>query len=322
MTGPKRNEGATVVGENTGSRSVAKHVRVSSYKVREVLNLIRGLEVHKADEILQFTERDAARDVRKVLASAVANAIHNDELDPDELFIRAAFADEGPTQKRFRPRARGRASRIRKRTAHITVIVDRMSDDALARKAAKESARTTTPGRGRRVAASTAQSRRDRVASSRAAAAGRLTGGSSKASDATTKDADAGEQELHPYGAGSHAPLDDDAQPEGFEIKGNADSMLYHTTESRFYKQTKAEVWFATEEDAEAAGFSKPKSQAEAEAADTDDKPADDEADDATTDAASNEPGVASASEQPEAARGESEPSRAAAEPAEDTEDK
>ena len=190
MTGPKLNEKETVAGIRTGSRSTAKHVRVSSYKVREVLNIIRGLDVQRADEVLQFTERDAANDVRKVLASAVANAIHNDEQDADELYIRAAFADEGPTLKRFRPRARGRASRIRKRTAHITIIVDRMTDGMLAQKAAKESARSGAPGRSRRVAASSAQSRRDRVASSRAAAAGAKPVALPK-DDATATDTDA-----------------------------------------------------------------------------------------------------------------------------------
>jgi large subunit ribosomal protein L17 len=74
-----------------------------------------------------------------------------------------------------------------------------------------------------------------------------------------------------PYGPGSHAPLEDDEQPEGFPIKGNADSMLYHVPDSRFYNQTKAEVWFATEADAEAAGFSLPASQqAEHDAAEQD----------------------------------------------------
>ncbi|HTJ75764.1 MAG TPA: hypothetical protein VL337_10405, partial [Acidimicrobiales bacterium] len=80
-----------------------------------------------------------------------------------------------------------------------------------------------------------------------------------------------------PYGPGSHAPLEDDGQPEGFEIKGNADSMLYHVPGSHFYNQTKAEVWFATEEDAEAAGFSKPPSQ---RADDTTDDAGDESTDD------------------------------------------
>ncbi len=241
MTGPKRNEGATVVGEHTGARSTAKHVRVSSYKVREVLDIIRGLEVQRADEVLQFTERDAANDVRKVLASAVANAVHNEEQDPDELYVRAAFADEGPTLKRFRPRARGRASRIRKRTAHITIIVDRMSDAQLAQKAAKESARSGAPGRGRRVAASTAQSRRDRVASSRAAAAsGGRSSGSSKAAVAEIAGSDeAGadtENELSPGPApdvvtsetGSENTVSEDiaVEPSGDEVAAEVDSAV------------------------------------------------------------------------------------------------
>jgi len=123
MTGPKTNEGATKVGERTGTRSTAKYVRSSAYKAREVLDLIRGLDVRRADEVLQFTDREIARAIRKVLASAVANAIHNDEQDPDELYVRACFADEGPTLRRFRPRARGRATRVRKRTCHITILL-------------------------------------------------------------------------------------------------------------------------------------------------------------------------------------------------------
>ena len=131
MTGPKLNEGATVAGERAGTKASAKYVRSSASKAREVLDLIRGLDVRRADQVLQFTERGVATDVRKVLASAVANAVHNDEQDPDELFVLACFADEGPTLRRFRPRARGRATRIRKRTCHITVIVARMSDERL-----------------------------------------------------------------------------------------------------------------------------------------------------------------------------------------------
>ena len=129
MTGPKTNEGATVVGERTGTRSSAKYVRSSAYKAREVLGLIRGLDVRRADEVLQFTDREIARAIRKVLASAVANAIHNDEQDPDELYVRACFADEGPTLRRFRPRAQGRATRINKRTSHIAVALTPEEED-------------------------------------------------------------------------------------------------------------------------------------------------------------------------------------------------
>ncbi|MCB0981532.1 MAG: 50S ribosomal protein L22, partial [Ilumatobacter sp.] len=131
MTGPKLNEKSFVAGERSGTKASAKYVRMSASKVRAVLDLIRGLPVRNADEVLQFTDKEAAVAVRKVLASAVANAVHNDEQDADELYVRACFADEGPTLKRFTPRARGRAGRINKRTAHITVVVDRMDDDRI-----------------------------------------------------------------------------------------------------------------------------------------------------------------------------------------------
>ena len=101
----------------------AKHVRQSPYKVRRVLDLVRGLPVDEARAVLQFTNRRAADTVTKVLDSAVANAEHNLALDADELFVAEAYADEGPTLKRWRPRARGRATRIRKRTSHITIVV-------------------------------------------------------------------------------------------------------------------------------------------------------------------------------------------------------
>ncbi len=132
MTGPKLNEKSFVAGERSGTKATAKYVRSSASKARVVLDLIRGLDVQRADEVLQFTERGIAHDIRKVLASAVANASpQRRHQDADELFVLACFADEGPTLRRFRPRARGRATRIRKRTCHITIVVARMSDDRL-----------------------------------------------------------------------------------------------------------------------------------------------------------------------------------------------
>jgi large subunit ribosomal protein L22 len=101
----------------------AKYIRQSPYKVRRVLDLVRGLPVEEARHVLDLTERRAADYVRKVLDSAVANAEHNLALDSEELFVVETFADEGPTLKRWRPRARGRATRINKRTSHITVVV-------------------------------------------------------------------------------------------------------------------------------------------------------------------------------------------------------
>ena len=104
-------------------RAQAKYVRQSPYKVRLVLDLVRSMPVDDARTTLDFTNRRAAPTIRKVLESAVANAEHNFALDADELFISEAFADEGPTLKRWRPRARGRATRINKRTSHITIVV-------------------------------------------------------------------------------------------------------------------------------------------------------------------------------------------------------
>jgi len=156
MTGPKLNEANFVKGSKSGSRASARYHRSSASKVRVVLNLVRNQDVRTADQILQFTDREAARVVRKVLASAVANAVTNDHLDADELFVKACFADEGPTMKRFRPRrAKGRAGAILKRTCHITLIVDRMSDSQLAVIEAKTMAKgAPSNNRRARVAAS------------------------------------------------------------------------------------------------------------------------------------------------------------------------
>ena len=105
------------------SRAEAKYVRLSARKARVVLDHIRGRSVPEARTILAFTSRAAAEDIGKVLGSAVANAESTHALDGDELVVVAAYADEGPTLKRWRARARGRVNRIRKRTCHITVIV-------------------------------------------------------------------------------------------------------------------------------------------------------------------------------------------------------
>jgi len=110
-------------------KAQAKYVRQSPYKVRRVLDLVRGLPVGEAEDVLRLTSRGATEPIAKVLKSAVANAEHNHALDADELVVAEAFADEGPTLKRYRPRARGRATRIRKRTSHITIVVSDMNEE-------------------------------------------------------------------------------------------------------------------------------------------------------------------------------------------------
>jgi large subunit ribosomal protein L22 len=264
MTGPKLNEATMVAGERSGTKSSAKYVRVSAFKARVVLDLIRTLPVKRADEVLQFSDREVSNDIRKVLASAVANAQHNDEQDPDELFVKACFADEGPTLKRFMPRARGRGNRIDKRTCHITIVLARLDDARLEVIQAREAKRTTA-GRRRGAAGGTTASRKARVARSRQRAAG-------------LKDDTAQRGDTLPTGA--HAPLEDGSQPEGHEIKGNADSMLYHLPGTPFYDRTIAEVWFDTAGHAEAAGYQLPPSQRDDETEENDEPAADTAADD------------------------------------------
>jgi len=320
MRGPKLNEGATAIGERHGTKATAKYVRSSASKARVVLDLIRGLDVKRADEVLQFTDRSIARDIRKVLASAVANATDADSgayiADADELFVLACFADEGPTLRRFRPRARGRATRIRKRTCHITVVLARMSEDRIEvlqaradgtggasanRRARVERSRKRAAAAREQVDAIEAdEAIEDIEAATTGEEAPEVQGvadladeveanedatdadaADEDAADADAADADAADEDAADADetasgdgvpdagsaggdsqpgewAGSVRPDADGNGPDTHPIKGNADSMLYHTPDSRYYKVTKAEVWFDTEESAQAAGFSKP----------------------------------------------------------------
>jgi large subunit ribosomal protein L22 len=120
-----------------GARAVARHVRISPMKARRVVDLVRGLPAQEALTVLKFAPQAASETVYKVLASAVANAENNERLDPDSLLVRAAYVDEGPTLKRFRPRAQGRAYRIRKRTCHITIEVESVVPSGPTRRQAK-----------------------------------------------------------------------------------------------------------------------------------------------------------------------------------------
>ena len=306
MTGLKLNDGVVQLDGRVSTRATAKYLRGSASKARAVLDLIRGLDVRRADEVLQFTDRAAAAEVRKVLASAVANAVHNDSQDVEELFVVACYADEGPTLKRFRPRARGRASRINKRTCHITVIVARMSDERLEIVQARQAS-----GPAARRVGTSAQARRERVARSRARAEG-LRGGTaaaegadategadgSEGADATEgaeavdladdtvveealeEDVDASADETPDSAsqqttsdvasrdpeaevdvavpAGAVVAPDDGSIPEGYEIKGNTNSMKYHLPGTRYYDITIPELFFDTVENAEAAGYEAP----------------------------------------------------------------
>ena len=120
----------------------ASHVGVTPMKARRVIALIRDLPAQEALSVLKFAPQAASEPVGKVLASAIANAEHNFQLDPQSLVVSRAYVDEGPTMKRFRPRAQGRAYRIRKRTSHITIEVESIDP---------QSTRNTRSTKGRRA---------------------------------------------------------------------------------------------------------------------------------------------------------------------------
>ncbi len=136
-----------VVKELPTARAQARYVRVTPMKARRVIDLVRGMSADKALAVLRFSPQSASEPVYKVVASAVANARFAAEqesrrLDVEELVVREAYVDEGPTLKRFRPRAQGRAFRVRKRTSHITVIVAQRPE-----RAEKTSTRSTSTKR-------------------------------------------------------------------------------------------------------------------------------------------------------------------------------
>ena len=126
MSTPESSEVRTAIARAT-------HVRVTPMKARRVVDLIRDLPAAEALSILKFAPQAASEPVAKVVASAIANAENNFSLDPDTLVISRAYVDEGPTLKRFRPRAQGRAYRIRKRTSHITIEVESVDSPARAK---------------------------------------------------------------------------------------------------------------------------------------------------------------------------------------------
>ena len=130
--------------------ATARYIRISPTKARQVVDLIRGRHVDDARRVLRFNERAASTTVGKVLESAIANAEHNRSLPADELVVARAWVDEGPTLRRYRPRALGRATRIRKRTSHISIVVRRVdegADDGPAR-GGRTTARRGTRGGG------------------------------------------------------------------------------------------------------------------------------------------------------------------------------
>ncbi|WP_425307888.1 50S ribosomal protein L22 [Ammonicoccus fulvus] len=126
---------AALLGDRPGSYAIARHVRMSPTKVRRVVDVVRGMDVNDALDVLKYAPQAASEPVYKLVASATANAQNTDNLRADDLFISQVFVDEGMTMRRIRPRAKGSASRIMKRSSHITVVVEPRE----ARDAAKKS---------------------------------------------------------------------------------------------------------------------------------------------------------------------------------------
>jgi large subunit ribosomal protein L22 len=139
------------------ARASARYVRMTPMKVRRVVDLIRGMEANEALSVLRFVPQAASEPVSKVLASAVANAEHNMQLDPESLIVSVAYVDEGPTLKRFRPRAQGRAYRIRKRTSHITIEVESVVPVGRPAKATKAAPAKATPAKATKASKATAE---------------------------------------------------------------------------------------------------------------------------------------------------------------------
>src|SRR3954467_14907038 len=143
---PSQSSGTETFTPATQARASVKYLHVSPYKVRPVLDLIRGLAAEDAERVLQLTERSAAGDLLKLLESALANAENNNQLPADELFVVECYCDEGPTRPAGRARARGRSFRIRKRTSHITIVLERYGDEEL--EARRRRSEETGTGRG------------------------------------------------------------------------------------------------------------------------------------------------------------------------------
>jgi large subunit ribosomal protein L22 len=146
--------------ESPGARATVRYLPVSPYKIRQVLDLVRGLPVDDAIRVLQLSPKGASENIMKLLDSAIANAEHNHAIPAEELYLAQAWCDEGPTRKSGQPRARGRYFRVRKRSSHMTIVLARFDADELADRRRREE----SSGRG---AGSAQRQRAERVRRSR-----------------------------------------------------------------------------------------------------------------------------------------------------------
>jgi large subunit ribosomal protein L22 len=201
---------------NPTVRARVRYLPTSPYKIRQVLTLVRGLPVGEAERILELSEKDAADDVLKLLRSAISNAEHNNALPSDELFVSSAWADEGPTRKHGQPRARGRYFRIRKRTSHITIVLERFAVDELEVRRRREEA----TGRG---AAVSQRRRAERVRRSRAAEAEATPAAAEDEEPTEDEDATVTSPTVEAEEAISEAPVTEAEADAAAETAGDAD---------------------------------------------------------------------------------------------------
>jgi len=225
---------ATKTNERPGTRAVHRYCGMSASKARQVLDLIRGEDVQRAAEILNGVEREAAEVIGKVLTSAVANAAHNDQQNPEELYVSACYADEGATMKRWRPRARGRATRIRKRTCHITVIVSRLPADQLELRRRRMEA--VSANRSRRVDASRRRADLSGRLSRRRAAAAEKAAAEEAEAEETVTDETVGEDAL------TDEATTDEAEAEAEAETTETPRAAKATRAAKAKKATKAEA--------------------------------------------------------------------------------
>jgi len=220
--------------ELPGTRAVLRHCRMSASKAREVLDLVRGMEYTRAAEVLTHTDRAAAVVISKLLRSAAANAEHNEMLDPNELYVASCYADEGTTLKRWRPRARGRATRIRKRSCHITIVLARMPENRLARQRS-------------RSAANLSDRRARRVAGTRRRDAAQQTPGTTGAVDTATEELDGGV-------LADGLALDETVEPEALESEVVESELVETAAEADDVADAADEVEQAVDEAPEGTG--------------------------------------------------------------------
>jgi large subunit ribosomal protein L22 len=169
----------SLLGDRPGAFASARYVRITPMKARRVVDLVRGIPVDQALSILQFAPQAAAETVHKVLRSAVANAETTEGLDTHDLVVSVAQVDEGPTMKRWRPRAQGRATRINKRTSHITLVVQPAADLApqpVKKRAAKKAPATAPEPAAKKAAAKKAPAKKTTTKKTAAKKAAETTG--------------------------------------------------------------------------------------------------------------------------------------------------